>query len=65
MENQTIEPLNEYIHKRHNELSGDEILHVLDERNYPEVDHFEKVGAVYRMWDTDGKYFEFKKREWS
>ena len=63
--NQTVEPLSEYIGKRYCELSGDEILHVLDERNYPDVGHFEKVDGVYRMWDKDGKYYKFRKREWS
>ena len=58
-------PLGDYINERHSQLSSDEILCVLDDRNYPEIDNFEKVNGVYKMWSKDGEYFEFTRREWS
>lgn len=58
-------PLKDYINERHGQLSSDEIISVLDDRNYPEIDHFEKVNEVYKLWSKDGEYFEFTKREWS
>lgn len=58
-------PLRDYIDARHGQLSSDEILRVLDDRNYPEIDHFEKVNGIYKLWSEDGEYFEFTKREWS
>lgn len=62
--NINMQPLKDYINERHGQLSSDEILHVLDDRNYSEIDHFEKVNGVYKMWNEDGEYFQFTKREW-
>lgn len=63
--NINMQPLKDYINERHSQLSSDEILHILDDRNYPEIDHFEKVDGVYKMWNEYGEYYEFTKREWS
>jgi hypothetical protein len=56
--------LKSYIENRNYELSGDEIINVLDARNYPDIDHVIYENEQWNMWDIKGNYYYFKKRKW-
>ena len=60
----TDEELNYYIRSRNIQLSSDEILQVIDTEKNPQINHIIYERDVWKIWDTDGNYYEFYKRNW-
>lgn len=60
----TSNELKTYINSRSGELCSDEIGFMLDIERHPQINHFEYLNNTYQMWDKDGNYFTFRKRNW-
>lgn len=60
----TNEELSYYINSRNGELSSDEILNVVDTSKNPQLNHIEYENDLWKVWDTSGNYYEFRKRTW-
>lgn len=58
------EEINYYLRVRNNELCMDEILHIIDPRNNPQIDHIIYENGMWQMWDKDGNYYNFSRRKW-
>lgn len=59
----SIELIN-FVAVRNNELSADEILHVIDITKNPTIDHIVYENNIWNIWTQDGKYVQFTKRNW-
>ena len=60
----TDEEINYYIRSRNNQLSSDEILQVIDTSKNPQINHIVYERDVWKVWDVNGNYYEFYKRNW-
>ena len=60
----THEELDYYIRSRYGYLSSDEILHVVDTSNNPQLNHIVYENNIWKLWDINGNYYEFRKRIW-
>lgn len=60
----TDEELEYYIRCRNAQLSTDELLEVLDISKNPQLNHIIYEHGVWKAWDTNGHYYEFRKRNW-
>ena len=58
------EELDYYIRSRYGQLSSDEILQVMDKSKNPQLNHIVYENNVWKVWDIDGNYYEFRKRNW-
>lgn len=58
------EELEYYIRSRNAQLSSDELLEVLDISKNPQLDHIIYENEMWKAWDSDGNYYEFRKRNW-
>ena len=58
------EELEYYIRCRNAQLSSDELLEVLDISKNPQLNHIIYENGVWTAWDTNGHYYEFRKRNW-
>lgn len=58
------EEINYYIRSRNNQLSSDEILQVIDTSKNPQINHIVYERDVWKVWDVNGNYYEFYKRNW-
>lgn len=58
------EELQYYIRSRNAQLSSDELLEVLDISKNPQLDHIIYENEMWKAWDADGNYYEFRKRNW-
>ena len=56
--------MKKYIEHRNGELCMDEILHVIDTSRNPQIDHILYENGLWKLWDKNGYYFEFRKRNW-
>lgn len=56
--------MNYYIRSRNNQLSSDEILQVIDTSKNPQINHIVYERDVWKVWDVNGNYHEFYKRNW-
>ena len=56
--------LESYINIRNHELCCDEIMTVLDTRNFPYIVSFKLENGNYDMWEESGKHYWFKHRAW-
>ena len=53
-----------YIRSRNAQLSSDELLEVLDISKNPQLNHIIYENEMWKAWDADGNYYEFRKRNW-
>ena len=60
----TNEELDYYIRSRYGQLSSDEILQVIDTSKNPQLNHIVYENNLWKVWDTDGYYYEFRNRNW-
>ena len=58
------EELDYYIRSRYGPLSSDEILQVIDTAKNSQLNHIVYENNVWKVWDIDGNYYEFRKRNW-
>ena len=58
------EELDYYIRSRYGQLSSDEILQVIDTSKNLQLNHIVYENNVWKVWDIDGNYYEFRKRNW-
>ena len=59
----TSEELNEFLQKRNYQLSQEEIWTSIDVFRNSQIDHIRLNGDQWEMWDTEGNYFCFSKRD--
>lgn len=59
----TDRELKEYIDSKNGLLNTDELLEVLDLKKNPQLDHIIFQGDVWKAWDCNGNYYEFRKSE--
>lgn len=59
----TSEELNEFLQKRNYQLSQEEIWTAIDVFRNSQIDHIRLNGDQWEMWDTEGNYFCFSKRD--
>lgn len=58
------EELEYYIRLRNAQLSSNELLEVLDISKNPQLNHIIYENEIWKAWDVDGNYYEFRKRNW-
>ena len=58
------EELEYFIRSRNGQISSDELLEVLDISKNPQLDHIIYENEMWKAWDSDGNYYEFRKRNW-
>lgn len=56
--------MKKYIENRNYELNSEEILNIIDVSKNPQINHIIYENNLYKVWDKDGNYFEFKNRTW-
>lgn len=60
----TSDEIESFINSRYGELSSDEILTLMDVDKNPQIDHIIFENGSWRMWDSTGREFYFRKRKW-
>lgn len=55
--------LKQYIDERNGQLTVDEIFFVLNHEVNPQIDHIVANNSHYDIWDYDGNYYSFTKKE--
>ena len=60
----TSSEIKHYVTIRNNELSADEVLHVVDTTRNECIDHIVYENGIWKAWCNDGTYVEFRKRNW-
>lgn len=53
-----------YVNVRNHELNSDEILFATDVSKHPQIDHIVYENGKYEVWDNEGYYWWFTKRNW-
>lgn len=60
----TSDEIESFINSRHEELSSDEIILLMDVDKNPQIDHVIFENGYWTMWDNTGREFSFRKRFW-